>query len=181
MGLGDSWDDLGSTTFRQQGHPNGDGGEGDSTGTPTSQPINSWPTLVIEAGDSESLEALREDMQWWFSASNHQVKIVLLAKLDRRGRRIILEKWVEIQPAASRPGPRTRSATTFRPDCAQEIIITWAPGLVNTPVSHIVTRGTLRLEFNLLFLRPPGPAEGDFLITVPRLQVWASQVWRHVT
>ena len=119
-------------------------------------------------------------MRWWFSASNHQVKIVLLAKLDRNERRIILEKWVEIEPALSRPGPRTRSATSLTPDCNQEIIITWAPGLVNTPASHTVTRGALRLECNLLFLRPPSPAEGDFIITVPRLQVWASQVWEVV-
>ncbi|KAK3352340.1 hypothetical protein B0T25DRAFT_541740 [Lasiosphaeria hispida] len=166
--------------FASDGPPNGDGGEGDSTGTPWPQRIKGWPTLVIEAGDSQSLEALRMDMEWWFRASNHQVKILLLAKLDRHGRRITLEKWVEIQPAASRPGPRSRPATTLRPDRTQEIIITWAPSLANTPASHAVTRGALQLEFSLLFLRPPGPADGDLIITVPRLQLWASRVWDNV-
>ena len=84
---------------------------------------------------------------------------------------------MKIEPALSRSGLRAGSAT---PDCNQEIIITWARGLVNTPASHAVTREALRLEFTLLFLRPPGPAEGDFIITVPRLQVWASQVWEVV-
>ncbi|KAK3343591.1 hypothetical protein B0T25DRAFT_302125 [Lasiosphaeria hispida] len=88
MGLEHNWVQTGSTIFQQQGHPNGGGGEGDSTGTPASQPVNSWPTLVIEAG------APREDMEWWFEASNYQVKMVLLAKLDRPGRRILLERWV---------------------------------------------------------------------------------------
>ncbi|KAK0731206.1 hypothetical protein B0H67DRAFT_564070, partial [Lasiosphaeris hirsuta] len=43
-----------------------------------------------------------------FSESDHQVQIVLLAKLDRPGRKIILEKWVETIPPP-RPGPITRA------------------------------------------------------------------------
>lgn len=31
-------------------------------------------------------------MAWWFSTSDHQVKIVLLAKFDRETHIIILEK-----------------------------------------------------------------------------------------
>ncbi len=66
-----------------KGHPGGDGGEGDSTGgpKPEREGHGTWPTL-IEAGDSESLPELRRDMRWWFSTSNHDVKIVLLAKFD---------------------------------------------------------------------------------------------------
>ncbi|KAH8909772.1 hypothetical protein BR93DRAFT_418618 [Coniochaeta sp. PMI_546] len=82
----DDWGPIGSTTFRTPGHPGGDGGEADSSGGPW--PLRglggSWPTLVIDAGDSESILALQDDMRWWFSASNHDVKIVLLAKFDRR-------------------------------------------------------------------------------------------------
>ena len=43
--------------------------------------------------------------------------------------------------------------------------------------SHVVPSGDLRLEFNLLFLRPPGPTEGDILIAVPRFQEWAPRAW----
>ncbi|KAI1130347.1 hypothetical protein F5Y10DRAFT_235920 [Nemania abortiva] len=39
---------------------------------------DAWPTLVVEAGHSGSLDALRDDMRWLFSASDHQVNIVLL-------------------------------------------------------------------------------------------------------
>ena len=48
---------------------------------------------------------------------------------------------------------------------AQEITIDWIHGTApETPASHTVTSGDLQPEFGLLFLRPPGPAEGDFLI-----------------
>ncbi|KAK0703538.1 hypothetical protein B0T26DRAFT_731810 [Lasiosphaeria miniovina] len=41
-----------------------------------------WPTLVIEAGFSQSLGELHIAMRRWFSMSNHEVKIVLLAKFN---------------------------------------------------------------------------------------------------
>ncbi|KAK3343661.1 hypothetical protein B0T25DRAFT_303793 [Lasiosphaeria hispida] len=174
MGLRDAWKDHGATRFpQQQGHPSGYGGEGDSGGSPRPQPNGrSWPILVIEAGDSSSLEELRRGMRWWFSTSNHEVKIVLLAKLDRAGRRIILEKWVETTPPP-RPAPTTRAASIRTPNCDQEITIDWTENTpVEIPTSYVVTRGDLRLEFSLLFLRPPeNPREHDILITVPRLQV----------
>ncbi|KAI8659645.1 hypothetical protein NCS56_01182100 [Fusarium sp. Ph1] len=68
MGLDDVWYPMATTTFRTQGHPNGDGGEGDSSGGPIERQGPLWPTLVIEAGYSQTLEGLRRDMRWWFSA-----------------------------------------------------------------------------------------------------------------
>ncbi|KAH8662427.1 hypothetical protein BX600DRAFT_437821 [Xylariales sp. PMI_506] len=99
---------------RPQGHPNGDGAEGDSTGGP--QPERrmkgAWPTLVIEAGDFEPLSELNNDMRWWFSASDHQVKIVLLAKFEHTHREIILEKWEE-EPQTRQGATMTRQATAI--------------------------------------------------------------------
>jgi hypothetical protein len=123
-------------------------------------------------------------MRWWFAASDHQVQIVLVAKVDRAERRIILEKWLEARPGpGSGPNVTTGAADVaraLRPERMQEIIITWAPGMANSPASHVVTRGDLQLEFDLLFLRPPGPAEGNIIITVSRLQMWAFTVWEAV-
>ncbi|KAK0610038.1 hypothetical protein B0T17DRAFT_125510 [Bombardia bombarda] len=75
-------------------------GEADSTGRPESRldPANQWPTLVVLAGVTQEIEHMREDMRWWFRASGHEVKIVVLAKLRREPdkiREILLEKWVE--------------------------------------------------------------------------------------
>jgi len=194
MGLRDDWNTMGSKTLRAQGNPGGDGGEGDSTGGPKPQRRfkGSWPTLVVEAGDSETLGELRNDMRLWFSMSNHQVKIVLLAKFDQN--RIILEKWIEIQAPTRTGATTTRTgATTTRAaaqgilqpvlDCDQVITITRDPGVTDTdpnrflPRSYIVT-SDLRLEFDRLFLRGQEQGEGDIIISIEELQVYAGDVWQ---
>ncbi|KAK3943460.1 hypothetical protein QBC46DRAFT_419815 [Diplogelasinospora grovesii] len=186
MGLRYHWLNQGAATHRPQGRPNrGDGGEGDSSGGPKQRRAGGgWPTLVVEAGNTQTMEQLRRDMRWWFAAStNHQVKIVLLAKLDRTRRRIILEKWVVETRGQGRPGATTtRAAAVLQPPfCSQTITITWAPGMDNTPTSHTVTRGALRLEFELMFLRPPSnPGEHDIIISIPKLQIYAVDVWNEV-
>ncbi len=107
-------------------------------------------------------------MQWWFAASNHDVKIVLLAKLDSSQRMITLEKWAE-EPVAARPGATTtRQSADFRPILLQTITI--HRNEATSPISYNVTRGALVLEFRLLFLRSPGEGEGDIIISVSDLQ-----------
>jgi len=176
----ETWKSMGSTTFRARGHPGGDGGEGDSTGGPESERSgpDGWPTLVIEAGDSESLDGLRADMRWWFSTSEHNVKIVLLAKFDHRQHQILLECWEE-EAAISRPGATTtRRAATLQPVLRQSISISRNQG--TDPISYNVTRGALVLRFRLLYLRAPCPQEADFVIGVPDLQRYAEMVWSSV-
>lgn len=161
-GQEESWRAIGSTTFRPQGHPGGDGGEGDSSGgpKPARNYKDAWPTLVIEAGDSESLGALQDDMRWWFSASDHQVNIVLLTKFDRPNQRIIIERWEE--DLQTRKGATTirQSAANpvFTPMLQQSITIT--QNTATNPVSYHITRGALVLSFRLLFLRNPGHKRG---------------------
>ncbi|KAL2181466.1 uncharacterized protein P884DRAFT_190573 [Thermothelomyces heterothallicus CBS 202.75] len=175
-GLSGRWGPIGATTLRTHGHPGGDGGEGDSTGGPFPERggRDNWPTLVIEAGYSESLHRLRQDMRWWFDASMHQVKIVLLAKFDRSEGQISLEKWEE-EPQAVRSGATTtRSFGRLVPVQRQRIVITQdatRPGLFN------VVSGPLILSFRLLFLRDPGPGEEDIVFGIPDLQSYATRVW----
>ncbi|KAI0457006.1 hypothetical protein F5B21DRAFT_465191 [Xylaria acuta] len=181
MGLWNSWEPIGSATFRPQGHP-GDGGEGDSTGGPDPEraTVDAWPTFVIEAGDSEPLGELRRDMRWWFSASDHQVKIVLLAKFEHTRREILIEKWEEDLPF--RPGAtatrQSVASTALEPVLRQNITI--LQNAATNPVSYHVTRGALLLSFRLLFLRNPGPQEGDIIIGLPELEHYAEKVWRHI-
>ncbi|KAL7625805.1 hypothetical protein AAE478_005028 [Parahypoxylon ruwenzoriense] len=177
-GLRRSWTSIGATALGV-GYPGGSEGEADSSGGPN-PPRNgpeAWPTLVIEAGYSQSRNLLRAKMRWWFSTSNHDVKIVILATFDRNQREILLEKWHE--EAASRPGATTtRSAGILQPGSQQIIAITQDPN--TNPVSYNVARGALVLEFRLLFLRDPGPGEGDFVFNIPDLQFYAERVWSQV-
>ncbi|KAK4039565.1 hypothetical protein C8A01DRAFT_16452 [Parachaetomium inaequale] len=177
-GRENSWRSIGTATRRaQHGHPRGDGGEGDSTGGPKLErgTKDAWPTLVIEAGVSESLNGLRNDMRWWFATSDHQVKIVLLAKFEHARRAIILEKWEEEATGTRSGAMMTRHAAAVQPVLQQ--INTITQDLTADPVSYNVTSGALVLEFRLLFLRDPGPGEGDFVLSVQQLEGYADDVW----
>ncbi|KAK0733455.1 hypothetical protein B0T26DRAFT_684471 [Lasiosphaeria miniovina] len=179
----EKWKHIGTTTFRQQGHPGGDGGEGDSTGGPRPERIGAgnWPTLVIESGHSETLPELHKDMQYWFQASNHEVKIVILAKFDDQQHHILLEKWEEEISSPQGVITRSRAAAILQqngvlnPVERQSITITRDE--TTNPVSYNVTRGALVLGFRLLFLRDLGSQEGDFVLSIQNLQLYAENVW----
>ncbi|KPM42509.1 hypothetical protein AK830_g4047 [Neonectria ditissima] len=156
-------------------------GQSDSSGGPKPERHypGAWPTLVVEVGYSQTLQGLRNKMRWWFTASGHQVKIVLIAKLELRTREITIEKYIEA-PAQSRPGATTTRAAAIRelePTCTQAITITEDP---TRPMSYNVTREALRLEFHLLFLRQPRQGEGDIVINTQELQEYAGEVWHMV-
>lgn len=157
------WRFMGCATFRTQGHPDGDGGEGDSSGGPKAArgTRDAWPTLVVLAGDSEPLGTLRDDMRWWFSASDRQVKIVLLTKFDHLRQRIIIERW-EDEAADVAPQPVLRQSISIIRDPATQ--------------PYHVTR-ELVLPFRLLFLRDPSPQEGDVIMSIANLQTYADDVW----
>ena len=181
MNLQQHWTPIGATTYRaREGHPGGDGGEGDSCGGPKPDrgENKDWPTLVIEAGHSESLPQLRLDIRWWFSTSNHDVKIVILAKFDHGQRSIILEKWEEEERAPRQGAATTRWSAAIEPVLQQAITITYDnTGDPRNTASYTVNGGALVLEFRLLFLREPGPGEGDIVFSIPELQSYAADVW----
>lgn len=169
---------MGATTFHTD--DNRSSKEGDVTGGPTAQrgDGNSWPTLVIESGYSQSFNQLRQSMHWWFSASNHQVKIVVLAKLNPETQQIILEKWQEVSQQQIRVTRATSSINRLRPSLQQEITIDKAGQNPLDHLSYNATGGALQLSFELLFLRLPGPREYDIVVGIQDLQRIACNVWR---
>ena len=189
LGFQDSWAIIASTTLRRLGHPRGDGGEADSAGGPRPERSGNggWPTLVIEAGDSESINRLRQDMNWWFDASNHQVKIVLLTKFHHGKKELCLEKWEETWE--TRPGPTLTRSTEAAADASQRVLtptkkqdITITRDSSKSPPDYIVTRGALELEFSLLFNRASRADRGevDFVWSADEMKVYAAHVWEAV-
>ncbi len=172
--------------------PTGESSEADSSFLPTSQRTapNDWPSFVIEAGYSQSEEALKVKANWWLTKSHFAVKLVLLVKMEVNRRTIWMEKWKGMPPPVYH-GPMTRSRSApppLEPRCVgSRIIITRAPGITDThpdrfnSTSYNVARGDLRIEFNDVFLRPPQPPrEQDFVFGAAYLQAYAASCWRVV-
>jgi hypothetical protein len=188
MGLRREFVSIGSATFMVR-DANGNitsEGEGDSCRKPRSMRTNKHqcPTLVIEAGWSQTLQKLREKARWWFDKSNRGVKIILLVKSSPSSNHIRIEKW-KLAPATSRQGAATtRAATAMTPQCVHVVEIARAASIDDAhpnrfdPASYVVTGGPLQLEFIDIFLRQPiPPGERDLIIGNTTLQEYAADFW----
>ncbi|KIH86394.1 hypothetical protein SPBR_08898 [Sporothrix brasiliensis 5110] len=192
MGLADQWTHDGGATFDPPGDASGSG-EGDSSGGPSSRhdPHGDafLPTLVIEAGVSQTLSSLKTKARWWFTASNFHMKVVVLVKLLVATSAIEIEQW-----GAELSGPQRHCATTTRASHAakeavlkQQVLINWVGPLPlpQTPLNRRalsdfhVQGAPLVLRFQDLMDRPPVPAAGEHDILIPevRLQRMAKRVW----
>jgi hypothetical protein len=178
MGLRRDFTSVGSSTYTELDADNQvmSGGEGDSCRIPSSREhADDFPTLVIEAGYTQSWSSLKDKARWWFRASRYDVKIILLVKMNRSSGQIIIEKWKGMP--APRPGATTWSqAQQLLPTRVDSIRITQVPG--TNPATYNVT-GPLRLEFVDLFLRQPVEARGedDVVLSIEDLQEYADAVW----
>ncbi|CAK7562574.1 MAG: hypothetical protein SEPTF4163_000422 [Sporothrix epigloea] len=154
MGLSDN--DLWPALATEFSGNDGSSGEPDACFLPPERGRDpgGWPTLVLETGVSQSLESTRAKMRWWFSASDHAVKIVV------------------VYGATS-----TRNMPSLTPRLRQSINITAQPG--SDPVVYNVVGGPLIIEFSLLFLRPADPArgEGDIILDASWLEQLARRIW----
>jgi hypothetical protein len=154
--------------------------EGDSIYTPTRlRGGNDWPTLVWEAGLSESLPHLRIDAGWWLDNAGGDVEIVVLVSANRQQRKITIEKWcLQVTPANR---PNTRQRPNLVPTRMQQITITTSPpgntipSTINT--QYVVTGAPLVLEFRKIFLRAPMPPETDIIYPAAQLLAFANFWW----
>ncbi|RFU30801.1 hypothetical protein B7463_g5544, partial [Scytalidium lignicola] len=191
MNLVYDWDRVGATTYcRMNNAGNIDtAGEGDSARKPLSQRPggNDFPTLVIEGGYSQSLASLRAKARWWFTTSNHHVKVVLIAKVYKDNGNIVIELWKEL-PIQRQGAMTTRASVvaSMSPQCIHTINISRANGIVPghaniyLPGSYNVGNAPLRLLFTDLFLRNPVGTEGDIILSAANLQQFAAMVWRSI-
>ncbi|EPE09125.1 dead deah box dna helicase [Ophiostoma piceae UAMH 11346] len=175
---------------RVYSHPNGTScKEADSGGFPghsdTSGGDARWPALVIECGMNQSLVSLHAAMRWWFSASGHRVKIVLVVKLHRSTHTIAIEKFTEEHvDGVGRPGATTTRSVSARSALVRlqpvlQQTITVAPVPDSNPTRYHATRGALVIEFELLYRRAPGPSpsERDVVVSEEKLEEVAGEVW----
>lgn len=168
---------VGSRTYTSDGENGKSSKKADSGGYPGGQAaregVTKWASLVIGCGVSQSLNSLHAAMHWWFTASDHEVKIMLVVKLDRQTETMIVEQFVE--------NPDSQQLETV---LKQTITIMLVPNSI--PARHSVTTGgadvgALVLDFNLLYRRAPGsqlgPNERDVVVSEADLEQIAWEVW----
>jgi hypothetical protein len=135
---------LGKTTFFG---PNSSH-EGDSTFKPMCRPgKDKWPTIVFEAGLSESLTGLRADAQWWFTNSKGEVKIAIVTSIVLAEKSFRIEQWCLSLPTGPRPATSAHpNANTPVPMKIQELTVSQdppIPPLPGTIFQHIPLLGRL--------------------------------------
>ncbi|OJJ41701.1 hypothetical protein ASPWEDRAFT_179408 [Aspergillus wentii DTO 134E9] len=134
-----------------------------------------WPTLVIETGVSESLRRLREDACWWFHNSLGDVRIVLIVCINRRTRKILVEKW-QLAPAGT-PNPMTRnmriqlSNPNQQPPLGQQPVASQQPyAAQEIEINSATVQGApLILNFEAVLDRPRQGNESDLVFNTSDL------------
>ncbi|KAK2807835.1 hypothetical protein FQN50_005224 [Emmonsiellopsis sp. PD_5] len=110
-----------------------------------------WPTVAVEVGYSETREKLKSDAAFWLNGSSGDVLTAITIDIKRSGN-IYIIRWK--RPAVvGNPNPE--------PEVVQEIKICRGKG----GQAANLTGDELRIPFQHMMLRDPGPGEGDFVIT----------------
>ena len=114
-----------------------------------------WPTLVFEAGLSESLAKLRTNVEWWLHNSRGEVKIVIVISIRPAQKSIWIEKWClqPRTPAAPTTGANPPIATKTQELSIIQNLCILTP--VDSTTTYAVTGAPLILEFEKLLLRTP--------------------------
>ncbi|CAK7226803.1 hypothetical protein SCUCBS95973_006322 [Sporothrix curviconia] len=194
MGLDDQWVMFGAATLAALSGVSAAGqGEADSSGGPWLQhdgSVRAWPTLVIEAGVTQTLSSLRMRARWWFTASDYAMKA---GRAGESHLGYLLDSNREVDCAgAGAATPRCDASRAARRQLVldQELLINWIGPvpLPQTPVAHralehfAVEGAPLVLRFQDLMDRQPIAATGEHDVSVPEaeLQFLAHQVWYRV-
>lgn len=134
---------------------------------------NTWPTIVLEVGVSQSKKKLRRDAAWWLANSQGLVKLVITASINRTAPEITFESIVLEQPIST----ARHSRRQYKPITRQSIVISRPPGGPNQPITCI-PNSPLLISCEELLCHPPNPPETDIDIPVASLKRLALRVWR---
>lgn len=128
-----------------------------------------WPTIVCEAGVSESWTKLKADARWWLENSGGEVKAVIIISVSIPKKQVRIQKWQmrtvpNTQITRDNDGPERT-----RPECR---------GRFKT-IAGVVTGEPLKLKFQNIFLRDPTTklGEGNVVFTADDLREHASRIW----
>lgn len=125
-----------------------------------------WPTILVEAGWSDSKAKLKQDVLFWLHESEPQVKVALTIKVTRNGN-ITIERW--------RLNQKNRG-TSVEP--IQTMCIT--RNRIANSNQHQIS-GSMHIKFEDCFLREKRGKETDFLLSHEDMMEIAEAVWNPFT
>ncbi|KAJ5988247.1 hypothetical protein N7481_003457 [Penicillium waksmanii] len=124
-----------------------------------------WPTIIVEAGWTESMGKLKEDVLFWLRDSEQQVKVALTMNITRRGS-ITIQQWSSIQTAHK---ASVKPTQTMRITRNREV----------TSSQHKIS-GSLHIKFEDCYLRSKRNNESDFTLSSEDMSEISTAVWIHL-
>ncbi|KAK5657199.1 hypothetical protein OQA88_3257 [Cercophora sp. LCS_1] len=172
MGLADNYIPTGSAEYKGTGTKKKQGDSG-LLPRPPRWAANHYPTLVIEAGNSESLPRLHKDKDWWFNNSppnlpQGDVRVVLLIKVYPQTKRIIVEQW----HCSLRQSPSTTVIIKQHPR---------KPFSLHDSSHWVVEGAPMVIPFQEVFLRPKQGQDTDIILTNEFFADMAVKCWERDT
>lgn len=122
-----------------------------------------WPTILVEAGWSESMAKLKQDVLFWLRESEQQVKAALTIQVTRRGS-IAIQQWKLDQTAHRSSVKPIQAMHITRNRCADSN-------------QHQIS-GSMHIQFEDCFLRVKRGNESDFVLSIDDMTEIAEAVWR---
>ena len=134
---------------------------------------DTWPTIVLEVGVSESRKKLRADAAWWLANSKGQVHVVILISVNQTVAEVTFESIVLQQP----PTYMRNGRRQYRPETRQSIVVSRTPGGAGQPITTVPNTSPLIISLAEVLCRPPNPPMTDPVIPVSSLERIASAAW----
>ncbi|CAM6033322.1 unnamed protein product [Sphagnum compactum] len=158
---------LAATGSARFGCPAGRSKEPDVGYKPISREMqDGWPSFVIEVGVSQSLAMLRRDAAFWITNSDQRTRIVIVLSINRRDRRILVERWEEVP--RRRPNQSTANYSRI-PGLMQSLTL-------NADVEY--DGPSLEIPAEKLFDgMPQNIPGGEFLFTPHNLNAFNRTIW----
>jgi hypothetical protein len=122
-----------------------------------------WPTILVEAGWSESMAKLKQDVLFWLLESEQQVKVALTIHITRRGS-ITIQQWKLYQ---------TARGSSVKPIQTMHITKNRGP-YSNKPRIW----GSMHTQFEDCFLRARRGNESNFALSNDDITEIAEDVWQ---
>ncbi|CAI7655832.1 unnamed protein product [Penicillium glandicola] len=149
--------------------------EPDGSWTPENLPLgrsDTWPTVVLEVGVSESKKKLRADAAWWLANSDGQVHVVIIISVNQTMAEVTFETIVLQQP----PTYMRNGRRQYRPEIRQSIVV--SRGGPGEPITTVPNTSPLIITLEEVLCRPANPPETDPVIPISSLERIASAAWR---